>query len=336
MVKTRRNRPINKNRSNTNRNRSNRSNRNRSRKYLGGTHSPSNSMDLVPINGQKLTRSSINEEELTISNITHSSRIFKGFYKTMNSIFPRLSEQKFSKIFMKFITTPDFSDFLQFMPDFKDLSVLEMNKYMILVSEQLRSIVTSEITGNSIGPTPTHSNYRRIMSGGDIETIMIHIIITILVTIGLPRSFRMFFAALIICFLIFNIRDYSSNPDYSFGSDEIFPLVILEGTGTLVATISTITNWVRRIFGYSRNFFNSGMVQDLSRQTVRETQGQPVSDTQERKEERLLARRRQSLFLPPEQYHSLAQYSSPRRPGLELPYKLKPKPRARSPGPGPD
>lgn len=318
MVKTRRHRPINKNRSNTNRNRSNRnrSNRsNRNRKYLGGTHSPSKSMDLVTINGR----------ELTISNITHSSRIFKGFYEPMHKIFPDLSEQKFSKIFMKFITTTDFSEFLQFMPDFKDLSVLEMNKYMILVSEQLRSIVTSEITGNSI--RPTHSNYRRIMSGGDIGTIMIHIILTILVTIGLPVSYRKFFAALIICFLIFNIRDYSSNPDYSLGSDEIFPLVVLEGSGTLVATISTITNWVRRIFGYSRNFFTSGMVEDLSDQTVRETQGQTVSDTQERMEAQPLRRRQQSLFLQAQDLHAPA--SAPRRVP-HLPYMRR---EARSPSP---
>ena len=317
MVKTRRHRPINKNRSNTNRNRSNRSNRNR--KYLGGTHSPSKSMDLVPFNRRELTRSSsINDKELTITNI-QSSKIFEGFYELIHKIFPRLSKQKFSKVFLKFITTTDFSEFLQFMPDFKDLSVLEMNKYMILVSEQLNSIVTSEITGNSIGPTPTHSN-RLLQVGGDIGLIMIHFIISILVTIALPPSCKKFFVALIICFLISNIRDYSRDPDYSVDSAEIFPLVVLEGSGAVVA----ITNWVRIILGYALDYITNRRVQNLSHRTVNEVEvEQHVSDTPARMEELPPYRpRRQSLYL---------QQDSPHRPGprSELKYRRTPNPDSR-------
>lgn len=302
MDKTRRRRPINKKRSKTNRNR-NRSNR--SRKYLGGTHSPTKSMHLVPFSGQELTRSSINEEELTLSNIS-SSRIFEGFYSTMHSFFPDLKKRELSKVFLMFITTTDFSEFLQFMPDFKDLSVLEMNKFMVVASEQLRNDVIYEITGKSIGPTSTHGNQRRIMSGGDITLIMIHTILAMLVAIGLPDRYKYIFAGLIICFFMFNILKYRHNPDdYVIDADTIFPLLGIEGGVVAVAGIEATYEWVQRIIGYALSFFRSGRVQDLSRQTVSEVQDTPAPPPPPQ-------RRRQSLYLDPNQPE--------RRPRSILPY----------------
>jgi hypothetical protein len=265
--RSRRPRPINKKGSKTNRNRSN-----RRRKYLGDTHRPTKSMQLVPFSGQELTGSSINEKELTLRNISSSSRIFKGFYNSMHSIFPDLDESRFSEVFLMFITTTDFSEFLQFMPDFKDLSVLEMNKYMVVASELLRKNVMYEITGKSIGPTSTHGNQLRIMTGGDIGdiiAIMVHMILATLVAIGLPLNIRYIFVGLIICFFVFNIRNRND-----FDAGGVFTLLAIEGSVVALAGIQATYGWVRRIFGYARNFFTSGRVEDLTHQTVRQVERQ--------------------------------------------------------------
>ena len=270
----RRRRHINKKGSKTNRKRSNRSNRsNRSRKYLGDTHRPTKSMQLVPFSGQELTRSSIIEKELTLRNISSSSRIFKGFYNSMHSIFPDLDESRFSEVFLMFITTTDFSKFLQFMPDFKDLSVLEMNKYMVVASELLRKNVMYEITGKSIGPTSTHGNQLRIMSGGDITEITILTILAMLAVVGGPPDrYKNFFAGLIICFFMFNIL---TRDDFRFDADRVFTRSRIEGGVVALAGIQATYGWVRRIIGYARNFFTSGRVEVLSDQTVREAEDAP-------------------------------------------------------------
>jgi hypothetical protein len=279
-------------------------------------------MHLVPFSEQELTGSSINEKELTLRNISSSSRIFKGFYKTMHSIFPDLDESRFSEVFLMFITTTDFSEFLQFMPDFKDLSVLEMNKFMVVASEQLRNDVIYEITGKSIGPTTTQGNQRSIMSGGDITVIMIHTILAMLVAIGLPPRYRYIFAGLIICFFMFNILN---RDDFRFDSDRVFTLLGIEGGVVAVAGIEATYEWVQRIIGYALSFFRSGRVQDV-RQTVIEVQNTPAPTPPP------LQRRRPSLFVNPNQPE--------RRPPSEhrnLPYSLaySNRRRAASPSPGP-
>jgi hypothetical protein len=275
-------------------------------------------MHLVPFSEQELT-GSINEKELTLRNISSSSRIFKGFYKTMHSIFPDLDESRFSEVFLMFITTTDFSEFLHFMPDFKDLSVLEMNKYMVVASEELRNNVIYEITGKSIGPTSTHGKQRSIMSGGDIA-IMFHTILVMLVAIGLPLRYRYIFAGLIICFFMFNIL---SRDDFSFDSDRVFTLLGIEGGVVAVAGIEATYEWVQRIIGYALSFFRNRRVEDLSHQTVIEVQDTPAPPLPPPQ------RRRPSLFL--DRDREPRQQSEHRN----LPYSLAYSNRRRAASPSP-
>lgn len=219
----------------------------------------------------------------------------------MNSIFPDLSEQKFSKIFMKFITTPDFSDFLQFMPDFKDLSVLEMNKIMVIISEQIRHNVLYEITGNYDYAAEPSRN-RHIMFGGNtILLIMLHVILATYTFLGLPRKYGVFFVAVIAVYFISSILP-------QIGSFESASRVLQDDNGLFAAQVagalSAVPYWIMWMW---RNHQEDDAVR--RRLALNTT----VSDT-----ERQLLRRRQSSYL------SGSPPSSPRRPGPELPYRRAP------------
>jgi hypothetical protein len=132
-----------------------------------------------------------------------------------------------------------------------------------------------EITGKSIGPTSTHGNQLRIMSGGDIGdiiAIMAHMILAMLVAWGVPLNIRYIFAGLIICFFMFNIRNRND-----FDSERIFTLLAIEGGVVALASIQATYVWVRRIIGYARNFFRSGRVEVLTDRTVAQIQETPLS-----------------------------------------------------------
>jgi len=88
----------------------------------------------------------------TVSNYSvKSGKIFRGFYSTMRQFFPTLNEQSFSLVFTRFITTPDFTEFLKTVPELKGMpSKPEMNLVMVEVAAEIASKVKNEPIGSKI------------------------------------------------------------------------------------------------------------------------------------------------------------------------------------------
>ena len=201
--------------------------------------------------------------DLVRHNDIGSSKIFQGFYDTMHLIFPMLDQSTFSRVFITFINTRDFTEFLKFVPTTAcneiHMSKNDINKVMIDISSQIGTNVSIQVN------MPHNVNHRNIMFGGaslvdsvlsndNAQFIMIQICMATFTYMNLPKRVRPFFVALVLYyFYIFLQIEYPKEGFEKLDYESLFipgaSLLTVE-SGTIMVKIFT---WLRKFMsGYQR------------------------------------------------------------------------------------
>ena len=191
-----------------------------------------------------------------------TSRIFRGFYSTMRQFFPTLNEQSFSLVFTRFITTPDFSVFLDKVPELKGMpSKPEMNLVMVEVAAEIASKVKNEPIGSKIKNGGRSGRLQRRDPTTDINnelTVMYWSLIYICINLICLRRrpiHAVFYIALII-FYFWSLLEHSSGPEATADRNRllatrVLPAATIIGGPPGVYLIRLIFGCLRRLVSRS-------------------------------------------------------------------------------------